>query len=291
MFQMFIKRNKVLLLSFILAIMIELITAVLRGYVHIFASSVTGFLLYSFMIFFVGRRHVNKTYSCVAGAILGILILQLPIRVYDFKSTLLTFPDFIFHLLGVLIGYWCLKGQNIKRVLLSTFILPGLVFFYFSSPYESLLTYANFGSYSGVVEQDLSISSLGIDRNNKSVKKEDLLKKIVLLDFWHTRCAPCFKRFPELQLAHNQYSNDPEVLIFAFNKPLKGEDISYSNTVLEKFNFTFNNLVPLDSSVISAFNVDVYPTCILLDKSGKIRFKGDLDKALDFIPKIKKEEY
>lgn len=275
-----------------LAVVIQLAAVGLRGYLHIFASSLLGFILYFLLIFFGVRKYSDAKGSILIGTLLGFLVLQLPIRIYDFNSALLTFPDFVFHLAGILAGYLCSDQQGARKAIyVNILVLCLLIGFYFTFPYQALLNYVNFGAYSGLMKQPISIDNFGIDKTNKIISKQDLFGKVVLLDFWHTRCAACFNGFPALQLAFEQYSSDSEVLIFAFNKPLLGEDKSYPNDVLTKRGFTFNNIVPADSKIVRYFGVDIYPTCIILDKSGTIRFKGDLDQALIYLPKLKEEKY
>ncbi|HJS24362.1 MAG TPA: redoxin domain-containing protein [Pyrinomonadaceae bacterium] len=116
---------------------------------------------------------------------------------------------------------------------------------------------------------------------------EDLRGKVVLLDFWGTWCSPCVESVPELRSLHKRYSKDgtPFVLI----------GISSDSDEAEWKEFTAKNQMSWaqyrdkDRRIQRAFAVRSFPTYIVIDHEGVVRFRSeglswrsaaDLDQAI-----------
>lgn len=104
------------------------------------------------------------------------------------------------------------------------------------------------------------------DWQTKEVPK-DLKGKIIVLDFWFTKCAPCVASIPELNHLAKQF---PEVVFLSvtFDEP----------KVIDKFLDKMIMYYPVGSDpenkTIRAYGVSGYPETFLIDEKGIIKWQG-----------------
>ncbi len=99
------------------------------------------------------------------------------------------------------------------------------------------------------------------------VKSADLEGKVVLINFWFTRCAPCIAEMPYL----NQIQKDfvGKEVVFLSMAPEKKEEVF---PFLNKHEFLFRHLPDADV-FLKKFGVG-FPKNILLDRTGQIKYIG-----------------
>jgi len=108
-----------------------------------------------------------------------------------------------------------------------------------------------------------------------SLKK--LRGKVVVLNFWFTSCAPCIHEMPELNKLVKTFENKNIAflgLTFNSEKQIEG--------FLKKREFIYK-LLPNSHDVDKAYNINSWPTSIVIDKNGYIK------TILQSSPTIKEE--
>lgn len=98
---------------------------------------------------------------------------------------------------------------------------------------------------------------------------EDLRGKVVLLDFWGTWCPPCVESVPELRNLHKRYSKEGSFVVIGISSD-SDEDEWREFTAKNKM--IWPQYRDRDHRVLSAFNIRAFPTYILIDHEGIVKF-------------------
>jgi len=133
---------------------------------------------------------------------------------------------------------------------------------------------------------------------------ESLRGKIVLLDFWATWCAPCISTFPRLRQWHEKFSGSGFEIIGvtqyygnADGKPMTPlQEFDFLGEFRKKHKLPYGFAVSKRGEDNAKFDVSAYPTTILLDRNGVVRYVGigagaeESENLEDMIKKLLKEE-
>ncbi|MCY7374395.1 MAG: TlpA family protein disulfide reductase [Pyrinomonadaceae bacterium] len=111
---------------------------------------------------------------------------------------------------------------------------------------------------------------------------ESMRGKVVLLDFWATWCGPCISTFPRLREWHKKYS--PEGFTIVGVTQFYGEADGKKMTPLQEMDFLgefrkkhklpYGFAVSKRGEDTAKYDINAYPTTILLDRDGVIRYIG-----------------
>jgi cytochrome c biogenesis protein CcmG/thiol:disulfide interchange protein DsbE len=126
----------------------------------------------------------------------------------------------------------------------------------------------------------------------KAFKNQNLLGKVVFVNFWFESCAPCLAEFDALNDMYDKLKSktDFEFISFTFEPQEK------INEIVKKSNIQYK-VVSLPENEIRRLNLNNgFPTSFILDRQGIIKFAkftGSSDKKIateivlsDFYPKI-----
>jgi peroxiredoxin len=104
--------------------------------------------------------------------------------------------------------------------------------------------------------------------NGEKITSEDLLGKVVLINFWATDCVGCIAEMPYLVDTYNKYKNQNFELIAVsmyYDPPSRVLSFSKNN------NLPFPVVLDIDKKIANEFkNITLTPTSFLIDHQGKI---------------------
>lgn len=107
------------------------------------------------------------------------------------------------------------------------------------------------------------------DMGGKRVELKDLLGKVVVLNFWFVDCPPCRREIPELNTLVAGYANNPDVVFIAIALD-KRADIK---TFIKENPYNYRHIAS-GREISSAYKVTMFPTNVVVDKTGTIRFNA-----------------
>ncbi len=105
------------------------------------------------------------------------------------------------------------------------------------------------------------------DINGKTINTKELAGKIVVINYWFVNCPPCRAEIPELNKLVADYKNDSSVVFIG---------IALDNTdAIKEFllDIPFDyQLVPDGRELNHSYDVNRYPTNVVIDREGKVYF-------------------
>src|SRR5690348_9030503 len=120
----------------------------------------------------------------------------------------------------------------------------------------------------------------------ENISNTSLRGKVILLDFWGTWCPPCRESVPILRNLNKRYSGKPFQLVGVSSD----DDEDVWRTYIEAQHMNWSEYIDLSGDVQSAFKIESFPTYIVLDKDGVVRYRqsglgestqGDIEDAVN----------
>ncbi len=104
---------------------------------------------------------------------------------------------------------------------------------------------------------------------DKEVSNAGLHGQVVLIDFWGTWCQACREAIPILRSLHKKYAGQPFQLVGVSSD----DDEELVRTFAQAQHMDWPEHVDLNGEVLAAFQVESFPTFVVIDKDGVIRFR------------------
>jgi thiol-disulfide isomerase/thioredoxin len=104
---------------------------------------------------------------------------------------------------------------------------------------------------------------------NLRVSNSSLRGKVILLDFWGTWCEPCREAVPMLRTLEKKFSG-PSFLLVGVSSD---DDEELVRTFAQAQKMDWQEHVDLSGDLLETFHVESFPTFVVVDKDGVIRFR------------------
>ena len=112
---------------------------------------------------------------------------------------------------------------------------------------------------------DFSFTTL----ENENVSNASLRGKVVLIDFWGTWCPACRESLPSVKNIHKKYEGKDFELVGVSSD----DDEDVLRTFAAAQHMTWPEFLDSSEKVIGAFSVEAFPTYIVLDRDGVVRYR------------------
>ena len=216
---------------------------------------------------------------------LPILLLYVPLHIANFNAGIISIPVTGAHFVAIMFGYLTYKIKKKARYIFPVVLIVTSTWVTFKGFYLWLHK-LNFGTYNGRVSYILPAPIEGTQDNGDGISSNDVREKVILLDFWNSRCGVCFQKFPQLQTLYDRYKGNPSFRLFTVNKPLEGDTVNQAFAMLRNRNYAFPALLPFDKNLAESYGVKFYPTTIIIDKSGMVVYRGSIENAGEVVEKL-----
>lgn len=133
------------------------------------------------------------------------------------------------------------------------------------------------GKAGGVDEDPSSRAFQAVEFGGKTTQGEDVSLadyrgKVVLVNVWASWCKPCKKELPELQKMHHAFGDDFSVLGIAVDKQRTQPAVL---TLMRAADINYPVILDADGASTRTFGVNGYPTSLLIDRNGEIRWRRE----------------
>lgn len=97
--------------------------------------------------------------------------------------------------------------------------------------------------------------------------------KYTILDFWNTKCAICYEKFPYFEHISKKYQSE-KIAFYSVNVLLKGETIEQVNKIVDSLDYSYATIYANSVKTISdSLEFNSYPRLIIL-KRNEIIYNG-----------------
>jgi thiol-disulfide isomerase/thioredoxin len=121
----------------------------------------------------------------------------------------------------------------------------------------------------GVLEGEMAIGLQGLLRGGEEVSLSSFRGMPVVLVFWASWCAPCMAEIPHLNSLVGEYGDAVKVL--GVNM---GENEAIVYMTQKQKGMQYSSVLDVSGVIASAWRVRKLPMMLVLDKEGRIRFRG-----------------
>lgn len=286
-------KNRLLARIFLYPFLLEVVLMPLRGYVSFAVDTIVGFFLFILLSYYLIKKKEESVSSVkiFSSIIIGFFVTN-NIHFWKFNETLISLPDGLFHLLGIVVGYLLFKIKNYSKWVVLIIASIACIFMY-AKGYDLWLNKLNYGTFTEqIVSKRITTEINFTDSVDTVININQMKGKIVLLDFWNTKCGFCYKKFPVVQDAYDKYKHNPKVNFYSVNFFLNDIDKKGDAfRIINERGHSFPVLICKDKATLNALNITCYPTVLVINRGGELVFRGDIEDADRKVEELLKEDH
>ncbi|TVQ49864.1 MAG: hypothetical protein EA362_03625 [Saprospirales bacterium] len=223
---------------------------------------ISFWVIFSFIVSYFSKKS-NLSLLKIIG-ILSIFpinsIVLVLLDAHDFFWDI-SIPSFLGIAMGIFFGIYIAGKEKIGAIALSLTALP-LLLGIFGLPILS----KNISNIELTSVEILKIEDVPFIHQGDTLSLRSFEGKILVLDFWHSRCAVCFEKFPNFEKLKDEFQEQPEIVFFAINSPIGKENPGDAAPIIDKLGYSFENLYLLSHDSYRDFGVQYFPTLVIINR-------------------------
>ena len=119
-----------------------------------------------------------------------------------------------------------------------------------------------------------------LSNGKTELTNEDLLGKVVYINFWFTACIPCMQEMPQINELFDRFKSDTNFILISTTY----DSIEKIESAKEKFKIKYSNIFPVTHFEFLRLNpTHSYPANIILNKNGIIEFYDTGGDGIGFL--------
>jgi thiol-disulfide isomerase/thioredoxin len=115
-------------------------------------------------------------------------------------------------------------------------------------------------------------------------------RKMTLVEFWGTWCAPCIELTPELIKLNKQFKDDIRFISIAFDK-----DVNDVKSYVKKNNIewlqSFADQKDIKNTLVDKWDIQAFPTFLLFDENQQLNYAGTSSETLQYMKNVLEKKY
>jgi thiol-disulfide isomerase/thioredoxin len=260
---------------FVTSFLVVLLIVPVGAFSHLVKFVISFWTYVALFCFFREKFAKNSTFIIAVYLALPVVILYVPIYLFIVTSYI-ALPSSIAPILGIGFGLILFNFNRIGIVILSILALCGTCWIIVEG-YDKWIHRVGYGTYTGEVNEELTTKFYLTDIENNTRDIVSYRGQMIILDFWTTSCAPCYKTFPLFESYYIKHQNNPKIQFLSVNIPIERDTVGEAEKIIRSRGYTFPVLYAANDSAYKSLGVFGVPTVIVIDTNQRIVYRGGLD--------------